>query len=76
MDIFSICASFPEVSLEMHPPSEFSLGFGTIKASFGGCTKLLPEISPVFDRTDAILGEIFSTYASLSEVSLEIHPPP
>ena len=69
------CASFPEVSLEMRPPREFSLGFGTIKASFWRYTKLLPEASPAFDRTEAILGEIVFTYASLPEVSLEMRPP-
>ena len=68
-------ASLPEVYLEMRPPREFSLGFGTIKASFWRCTKLLPEISPVFDRTEAILGEISPTYASLPDVSLEMRPP-
>ena len=59
----------------MGPPREFSLEFDTIKASFWRCTKLLPPASPVFDRTDAILGEIFLIYASLLEVSLEMHPP-
>ena len=53
------------------PPVKFFLGFGTIKASFWRCTKLLPEVSPVFDRTDAILGKTFPTYASLPEVSPE-----
>ena len=74
-DIFPTYASLPEVSLEMRPPREFSLGFGTIKASFWRCTELLPEVSPVFDRTDVILGEIFPTYSSLPEVSLEMRPP-
>ena len=74
-DIFPTYASLPEVSLEIRPPCEFSLGFGTIKASFWRCSKLLPEVSPVSDRTDAILGETFPTYGSLPEVSLEIHPP-
>ena len=59
----------------MRPPRESSLGFGTIKASFRRCSDLLPEVSPVFDRTEATLGDIFPTYASLSEVSLEIRPP-
>ena len=54
------------------PPREFSLGFGNIKASFWCCSGLLPEVSPIFDRTEAILGEIFSTSASLPEFSLEV----
>ena len=58
-------------SLNLRPPREFSLGFGTIKAYFWCCTKLQPEVSPVCDRTKAIRGEIFSTPASLPEVSLE-----
>ena len=74
-EIFSTPASFPEVSLEMRPPREFSLGFCTINASFWRCTKLLPEVSRVFDRTETALGEIFPAYASLPEVSLEMRPP-
>ena len=57
------------------PPREFSLGFGTIKAYFWRCSNLLPEVSPVFDRTEAVLGDMFPTYASLPEVSLEMRPP-
>ena len=39
---------------------EFSLGFGTIKIPFRCCSDLLPEVSPVFDRTEAIfLGTYF-----------------
>ena len=57
------------------PPVKFSLGFGTIKASFWRCSGLLPEVSPVFDRTEAILGEIFPTYASLQEFPPEMRPP-
>ena len=67
--------AFQRSSLEMRPCLEFSLGFGTIKASFWRCTKLLPEVSTVFDRTDGILREIFSTYASFPEVSLEMRHP-
>ena len=59
----------------MRPPREFSLGFGTIKASFRRCSDLLPEVSSVFDRTEAILGDIFPTHASFSEVSQEMPPP-
>ena len=58
-EIFSTSASLPELSLEARPPLEFSLGFSSIKASFWRCTKLLPEVSPVFDRTETVLGEIF-----------------
>ena len=74
-EIFPSYASIPEVSLEMRPPRESSLGFGTIKASFWRCSDLLPEVSPVFDRTETTLGEMFSTYASIPEVSLEMRPP-
>ena len=73
-EIFPTYASLPEVSLEMHPPREFSLGFGTIKASFWRYSDLLPKVSPVFDRTEAVLADIFPTYASLPEVSLEMRP--
>ena len=74
-EIFSTPASLPEVSLEARTLREFSLGFGTIKASFWRCSGLLPEVSPVCDRTETVLGEIFSTSASLPGVSLEAHPP-
>ena len=74
-ELFSTFASLPELSLEARPPREFSLGFGTIKASFWRCSGLLPEVSPVFDRTEAILGEFFSSFASLPELSREARPP-
>ena len=74
-EIFSTSANLPEVSLEARPPREFCLGFGTIKTSFWGCSGLLPGVSPVFDHTETILGEIISTSASLPEVSLEARPP-
>ena len=74
-EIFSTPASLPEVSLEARTLREFSLGFDTIKASFWRCSGLLPEVSPVCDRTETILGEIFSICASLPGVSLEAHPP-
>ena len=61
-------------SLKIRPPREFSLGFGAIEVSLWRCSELLPEVSPVFDRTEATLGEISPTYASLSEVSLEMRP--
>ena len=62
-------------SLNLRLPREFSLGFGTIKASLWRCTKLQPEVFPVCVRTEAILGEIFSTSASLLELCLEARPP-
>ena len=62
-------------SLNLRPLREFSLGFGTIKASFWRCTKLQPEVFPVCLRTEAILGEIFSTSTNLPELSLEARPP-
>ena len=74
-EIFPTSVSLPELSLEARPLHEFSLGFGTIKASFWRCSDLLPEVSPLFDRTEATLGEVFPSYASLPEVSLEILPP-
>ena len=72
----STFASLPELSLEALPPREFSLGFGSIKASSWRCSGLLPGVSPVFDRTETVLGEIFSTFASLPELSLKAPPPP
>ena len=74
-EIFSTFASLPELSLEARPPGEFSLGFDTIKASFWPCTKLLPEVSPIFDRTETTLRDFFSTFASLPEFPLEQRPP-
>ena len=63
-------------SLNLRPPWEFFLGFGTIKASFWRCTKLLPEVSPVCARTAVILGEIFSTFRQPSrDVSGSASPP-
>ena len=47
------------------PPSIVELVFGTIKASSLHCRGLLPEVSPVFDRIETILGEFFPTFASL-----------
>ena len=61
-------------SLELRPPLEFSLGLVAIEVSLWRCSKLLPEVSPVFARTEANLGEISPTYASLPEVSLEMRP--
>ena len=74
-EVFPPYASLPEVSLEILSPRKFSLGFGTIKASFWRCSDLPPVVSPVFDPTETILGDMFPTYASLPEVSLEVRPP-
>ena len=43
-EIFSTSASLSEFSLEARPPREFSLGFGTIKASICRCSGLLSSI--------------------------------
>ena len=56
------------------PPREFSLGFVAIEVSLWRCSKLLPEVSPVFERTKAVLGEISPTYASLPKVSWKCAP--
>ena len=74
-EMLSTCTSLPELSLKARPPREFSLGFGTIKASSWRCSGLLPGVSPVFDRTETSLGEMFFTSASLPELSLEVRPP-
>ena len=68
-------ASLPEVSLEMRPSLELFLGFVAIEVSRWRCTELLPEVSPVFVRAEAIVGKVSRTYASLPEVSLDMHPP-
>ena len=75
-EIFSTSASLPELSLEARPPRELSLGYGIIKAYFWRCSGLLPGVSPVFDSTETILKEIFSTFTSLPGLSLEAPPPP
>ena len=74
-EIFSPLARLPELSLGALPPRELALGFGTIKSSSWRCSGLLPGVSPVFDRTETFLGEIFSPLARLPEVSLEALPP-
>ena len=51
-------ASFPEVSLELHSPLEFSLRFVAIEASLWRCTELLPDVSPIFVRAEAIVVEV------------------
>ena len=74
-EIVSPLARLPELSLGALPPRELALGFGTIKASSWRCSGLLPGVSPVFDRTETILGEIVSPLARLPELSLEALPP-
>ena len=61
--------------MEMRSPLEFSLGIVVIAVSLWRCTELLPKVSPVFVRAEAIAGEVSPTYASLPEVSLRIRPP-
>ena len=67
-------ASLPEVSLEMRSPLKFFLGF-VIEVSLWRCTKLLPDVSPVFVCAGAIVGEGSPTYASLPEASLRMRFP-
>ena len=62
-------------SLNLRTLRELSLGFGTIKASSWRCSGLRPGVSPVFDRTETILGEIFSPLARLPKLSLRALPP-
>ena len=69
-EIFSPLARLPELSLRALPPQELALGFGTIKASSWRCSGLIPGVSPVFDRTETILGEIISPLARLPELYL------
>ena len=71
---FSKLVRLPELSLGALPPRELAFGFGTIKASSWRCSDLLPEVSSVFDRTETILGEIFSPLARLPELSLGALP--
>ena len=67
--------SLPEVSLEIRPPREFSLGSVAIEGSLWRCTELLPEVSPVFVRAEGIVGEVSPAHASLFKISLEMRPP-
>ena len=62
--------------MEMHPPREFSLGFDAIEVSHWRCNELLPEVSPVFDRTETFLVEFAPPHIILPVVSLEMRPPP
>ena len=63
-------------SLNLRPPRELSFVFGIIKAFSWHCSGLLPGVSPVFDRTETILEEIFSPLARLQELSLGALLPP
>ena len=62
--------------MEICSPLEFSLGFVAIEVSLWRCTELLPEVSPIFFRTEAIVEEVFPTYASRPEVYLGMRFPP
>ena len=62
-------------SLNLRTLRELSLGFGNIKASSWRCSGQLPGVSPVFDRTETILGEISFPLARLPKLSLEALPP-
>ena len=73
-EIFSPLARLPELYLGALPPRELALGFGTFKTSSWCCSGLLPGVSSVFDRTETILGEIFSPLARLPELSLGALP--
>ena len=74
-EIVSPLARLPELSLGALPPREHALVFGTITASCWRCSGLLPGVSPVFDRTETILGEIASPLARPPELSLGGLPP-
>ena len=63
-------------SLNLRTLRELSLGFGTIKVSSWRCSGQLLEVSPVFDRTETILGAIFSPTRQTSKaVSGSASPP-
>ena len=62
-------------SLNLRTLRELSLGFGTIKASSWRCSGQLPGVSPVFDRTETILGKVSFPLARLPKLSLEALPP-
>ena len=63
-------------SLNLRTLRELSLGFGTIKASSWRCSGQLPGVSPVFDRTETVLGEIFfPTRLASKAVSGSASPP-
>ena len=74
-ELVSPLAWLPERSLGALPPREHALEFGTITASSWRCSGLLPGVSPVFDRTQTILGEIVSPLARPPELSLGALPP-
>ena len=56
-------------------PREFPLGFVAVEVSLWRCTELLPKVSPVFVRAEAIVGEVSPTYTSLPEVSRDMRFP-
>ena len=62
--------------MEMRPPREFSLGFDAIEVSHWRCSELLPEVFPVFDRTEIFLVEFAPTHVILPVVSLKMRPAP
>ena len=63
-------------SLNLRTLRELSLGFGTIKASSWRYSGQLPGVSPVFDRTETILGEMFfPTRQASKAVSGSASPP-
>ena len=74
-EIFSTFASLPELSLEAPPPREFSLGFGTIKASSWRCSGLLQGVSSVFDRTRLFMGKYFAPSPSFQSCLWKRVPP-
>ena len=74
-EIVSPLARLPGLSLGALPPREHALEFGTIAASSWRCSGLIPGVSPVFDRTQTILGELVSPLACLPERSLGALPP-
>ena len=57
------------------PPVSSLSGSVPSRHLFWRCNGLLPEVSPVFDRAETILGEIVSTSARLPEVYLKVRPP-
>ena len=74
-EIFPPLARLPELFLGALSPREHALGFGTVTASSWRCGGLIPGGSPLFDRTETTLGEIFSPLARLPELSLGALPP-
>ena len=73
-ETFSLLARLPELSLEALPTRKLALRFGTIMASSWRGSGLLLGVSPVFDRTETIIEEIFSPLARLPKLSLGALP--